>query len=311
MRPLIFWCLLVPCHAISAQIPNRCERSPELSALASNAREAELNAGWQKLVNLGSQAIKLCPQEATGYRWLGVAYLRTGITFPAVRALRASLKFSDDATTHLRLAEAYFVLNQHQFFKEEIAAAKAKNPADADAYYVDGRFLFQTRKLFAEAAEQFRQALSRDPNHVKALSYLALSLKNMQQDAEAERLLQKSIQLNDAQNGSFFLPYQTLASLYLEQNRASEALPYIQRAVKMAPGVAENQFLLGKVALAQKDAKTAESALHAAAALDEALIEARYLLARIYQTRGDSSAANRELEKFKELKDFYGTRRLR
>ena len=311
LRTLISLWFLLPWQAISAPIPYSCAPSPELSALASSARDAEMSGGWQMLEDLGARAVNLCPQDGEGYRWLGLAYLRRGVTFAAVRAFRAALLPSDDATTHLRLAEAYFVLNQHKFFAEEIAAAKSKNPNDAEAYYVDGRFLFQTKNLFAEAAEQFRQALSRDPKHFKALSYLALSLKNMQQDAEAEQQLRKGIQANDARNGSFFLPYQALASLYLEQNRAGEALPYIQRAVKMAPGVAENQFLLAKIALAQKDEKTAESALRTAVTLDEALVEARYLLARIYQGRGDSSSANRELEKFKELKEIYGTRRLR
>ena len=311
LRPLVFWWFIWTGQAIPAPIPYACERSPELSALASGARDAEMSGGWQMLEDLGARAVKLCPQVGEGYHWLGLAHLRRGGTFAAVRAFRAALIHGDDATTHLRLAEAYFVLNQHQFFAEEIAAAKSKNPTDAEAYYVEGRFLFQTKNLFAEATEQFRQALSRDPQHIKALSYLALSLKNMQQDAEAEQQLQKGIQVNDERNGSFFLPYQALASLYLEQNRAGEALSYIQRAVKMAPSVAENQFLLGKVGLAQNDGKTAESALRTAMALDESLIEARYLLARIYQGRGDSAAANRELEKFKELKEIYGTRRLR
>ena len=311
LRPLVLCCLYFPCQAIPAPNPHPCERSLELSAMASGAQRAEMGGGWRTLESLGVQAVKLCPQEGNGYRWLGLAYLRRGVTFASVRAFRAALLYGDDATTHLRLAEAYFVLNQHQFFAEEIAAAKSKTPNDAEAYYVEGRFLFQTRNLYPEAAEQFRQALARDPKHIKALSYLALSLKAMQQDSEAEQMLQKSIQVNDAQNGSFFLPYQALASLYLEQDRAGDALPYVERAVKMTPGVAENQFLLGKVALARSDTKTAESALRVAIALDESLIEARYLLARLYQGRGDSAAANRELEKFKELKEIYGTRRLR
>ena len=60
---------------------------------------------------------------------VGVSLLRQGSTFASVRALRRALASGDQAA-HLPLAEAYFVLNQHRFFAEEIAQAKAANPSD-------------------------------------------------------------------------------------------------------------------------------------------------------------------------------------
>ena len=99
--------------AFAAPIPYACQVPPELSALASVARDAENSGGWQKLEDLSKQAVNVCPLDGAGYRWLGLSYLRRGVTFAAVPAFRASLMHSDGAGTHLRLAEAYFVLNQH------------------------------------------------------------------------------------------------------------------------------------------------------------------------------------------------------
>ncbi|MBA3442880.1 MAG: tetratricopeptide repeat protein, partial [Pyrinomonadaceae bacterium] len=282
----------------------------EFILLKDKMRAATMTGQWQQLENLGTEAIRLCPSSSDGYHGLGLSYLRRGGTFAAVRHFRQALLRGDTPNIHLRLAEAYFVLNQHKFFAEEIAAAKAVNPDDPEPYYVAGRFLFQAKNELNSAAEEFRQALARDPEHFKARCYLGLSLKNMQHDTEAEQQFLKAIQLIDAKRVSFYLPYQALASFYLERNRVAEARPLIQRAVEMQSDVAANQFLLGKIAWMQKDEEVAVRALRTAISLDEAFIEARYLLAKIHQTRGDRDAARQELKNFEVSKELYGKGRL-
>ncbi len=233
---------------------------------------------------------------------VGISLLRQGSTFASVRALRRALVNGEQAA-HLSLAEAYFVLNQHRFFAEEIAQAKAANPLDPEPYYVNGRYLFQTASNFDAASQEFEQALSRNPNHVKARCYLGIALRNMQRTAEAEPHLLK------ASNSTFYLPYQTLASLYLQQDRADAAATVIERAVAMAPNIPLNQFLLGKAKWAQKKAPEAIAALNKAIALDEAFLEAHYLLARVLEAQGDTAGAQLRLAKFKSLRETYGVGR--
>ncbi|MEJ7708747.1 MAG: hypothetical protein WKF84_02560 [Pyrinomonadaceae bacterium] len=50
------------------------------------------------------------------------------------------------------------------------------------------------------------------PNISKLAAIWASALKNMQHDTEAEQQLLKAIQLIDAKQVSFYLPYQALAS---------------------------------------------------------------------------------------------------
>ena len=239
----------------------------------------------------------------------GVSLLRQGSTFASIRAFRRALA-SGDARAHLPLAEAYFLLNQHKFFEEEIAQAKSSRPSDAEPYYVAGRYLFQTTSRFDDASREFEQALLRDPNHIKARCYLGISLKNTQKTAEAETQLLKAVELLEAAKSSFYLPYQTIASLYLEMGREDEAAAAIKKAVAMAPNVALNQFLLGKIAWTQKNGPAAIASLRTAISLDEAFLEAHYLLARILETQGDSAGASQQIAEFKALKEVYGVGRL-
>ncbi len=246
----------------------------------------------------------LCAEPSSDFAQ-GVALLGRGTPFAAVRALRRALA-EGDTRAHLALAQAYFVLNQHKFFREEIAEAKRSKPADAEAYYVEGRFLFQNEGKFDAAAGQFREALLRDPNHIKALCYLGISLMNMQQPAEAEVQLLKASERIEPQKSSFYLPYQTLASLYIQQGQADKAAASVDRALALAPQVALNQFLLGKIAWAQNKPAVAIPALQAAIALDDAFVEAHYLLARILKSQGNTAAAEQQLAQFKALRETYG-----
>lgn len=241
---------------------------------------------------------------------LGVRQLRSGSTFAAVRTLRQALK-DGNARAHLYLAEAYFVLNQHALFVTEIAAAKTTSPADPEPYYIEGRFAFQIEASPQTAANFFEQALARDPGHIKAQYYAGVALRSMQKMDEAEVHLKKAMQLADARSVSFYLPYQTLAEQLLDAGRIEEAEGYIKAAVRMAPEVALNQFLLGKIMSAQSHPAEAIAALRTTVQLDEAFLEARYMLARILEKQGDAAGSKQQFAEFQALKDIYGAGRLR
>jgi tetratricopeptide (TPR) repeat protein len=263
-------------------------------------------AKWQQVESLSLELTQVCPDSALGYYWLGVAFLRQERTFAAVRSLRRALQRSSDGPTHLALAEAYFLLRQHRFFDEEIDAAIAEAPQDPEPYYVAGRYSYQVEERFDIAAGYFKKALALNPRHYKASTYLALSLQGMNRTQEAEARFLETIQIVDLEKARFDLPFQLLASFYLEHGRPGEALPLIQRAVGISPDSATDHLILGKVAWALGDATTAINALEKALALDDDVVEARYSLAQIYKARGEPAKAERELEAFEALKELYG-----
>jgi len=250
-------------------------------------------------------ATTLRSQDASKSLANGVQSLRQGRTFVAIKALRSALA-EGDLRAHLPLAEAYFVLNQRKLFKEEIALAKAAFPLDPEAFYVEGRYRFQVEKDVETAAKQFQLALVRSADHYKALCYLGICLREMRKEEEAEPLLLKSVQLAEQSKSSFYLPYQSLAEYYLQLNRLEEAESMIGKAVALAPRVAMNQFLLGKVAWAAKKNDVAMASLNAAIKIDPAFLQAYYLLSRVLSAMGDKDGANRRLTEFQTLKDIYG-----
>ncbi|MBC7926845.1 MAG: hypothetical protein H7039_14430 [Bryobacteraceae bacterium] len=252
--------------------------------------------------------------DSPDYLTLGVKQLRTGATFAAARTLRLAVNQGDDRA-HLYLASAYFVLNQHQLFATEIAAAKIAAPSDPEPWYVEGRYLFEAHGRREAAVAQFQHALSKDPEHIKSRCYLGIAFREMHLAKEAEQQLVQAIQLAESRKLRFYLPYQTLAEQLLDLNRLDEAKGYIESAVRIAPEVALNHFLLGKIAWAQSNASHSNS-LQAIAALrktieiDEAFIEARYLLARILNKQGDVAGSAEQLKEFSALKEIFGAGRL-
>ena len=241
---------------------------------------------------------------------VGVRQLREGATFAAVGALREALK-QGDPRAHVVLASAYFVLNQRALFAKEVAAAKSAFPSDPEPYYIEGRYLSEVEDRQEAAIVQFEQALARNPQHVKARCHLGIAFRSMQRASDAEEHLLKAIQLIEARKLSFYLPYQTLSSQYLEFGRIDEAERYIKAAVAMAPEVPLNQFLLGKITEAQGRSAEAITALRTTIRLDEAFLEARYLLAAILRKQGDATGSRQQLAEFTRLKDIYGAGRLR
>jgi tetratricopeptide (TPR) repeat protein len=249
-------------------------------------------------------------EDGTDLLTLGVKQLRSGSTFAAARTLRQAVK-EGNPRAHLFLAEAYFVLNQHALFAAEITAAKAAAPNQAEPYYIEGRHTLLIEGNAQAAVEQFKLALSREPEHIKAQCYLGIALRNLQRPAEAEEHLKKAIQLAEAGKVPFYLPYQTLAEQYLEQGNSTEAERCIKVAVKLSPDVALNQFLLAKIMSARSEPVEAVAALRATIQLDEAFLEARYLLARILEKQGDTIGSKQEFAQFQALKEVYGAGRLR
>ena len=248
--------------------------------------------------------------DATDLLTLGVRQLRSGSAFAAARTLREAVT-KGNPRAHLFLAEAYFVLNQHALFAAEIAAAKAAAPTQAEPHYVEGRHTLLIDGDAQAAVEQFKLALSREPEHIKAQCYLGIALRSLHRPSEAEEHLKKAVQLAESANVPFYLPYQTLAEYYLEQGNVTEAERSIKAAVKLSPEVALNQFLLGKIMLARSEPAQAVAALRATIQLDEAFLEARYLLARILEKQGDAIGSKQEFAQFQALKEVYGAGRLR
>lgn len=115
-----------------------------------------------------------------------------------------------------------------------------------------GHLLFE-RGRFAEAGEQFRQALGSDPNDPTAKSWLALCLLEERKLEEATRLAEESVHAAPDDEFSHY----ALARTLWARRRPREALACVREAIRLQPYDAGNFALESQVHLDLRDWKSA------------------------------------------------------
>jgi tetratricopeptide (TPR) repeat protein len=291
-----------------AQSGAACVSSEELRTLPGEVQALASGARWEDLSRMTSRLVLRCPQYAPARYWLGVAQLRLGHTFASIRELRRALELADTPGTHMLLAEAYLMLNQRTFFKEEIAAVFERAPQLAGAHYLAGLYYYLVENNWEEGVKHFQAELTHDAGHFQALCYLGLCYQALGRKEQAEAAFLKAIEAADREKIGADLPLQLLAALYLDDSRDAAALPYAKRAAALSPTSAKNRFLLGKAAWGVGDQAAAIAALEAAVQLDPTLTDAHYLLGRIYAIRGEDAKAREQVLLFQQCKELYGTK---
>jgi tetratricopeptide (TPR) repeat protein len=154
-----------------------------------------------------------------------------------------------------------------QDVKEAIAKfeiAVRDYPAEANVHFRFGAFLTQQEP--DRGITEIQKTLALDPEHVPALV--------------------------------------GLATIYTKRDELPEALEYSKRAVKAGPEDFSTHLELGRVLLAMDRAKEAAPELENAVRLSPAGPEARFSLAAAYSRLGRKADAQREQEEFKRLTKF-------
>jgi tetratricopeptide (TPR) repeat protein len=175
------------------------------------------------------------------------------------------------------------------------------DPLSAEEHSNLGR-IYQSQGKFDLAAQQYRDALKKDPKLLPALLLLGDLSFQTKKYSEAESAYQKAIKLQP-ENGDI---YNNLCWVYLEQNvRIDKAEELIRTAITVAPEHRAYYLdTMGMVLLRRGRIAESITALKEAAALlpkDNAayLVETYVHLAEAYRTAGDTATA-REAEQSAE-----------
>ena len=297
-------CLLVAGYLFVGDLRSigLCEENASETKFKSQASSAR----WNELERFARVVVGACPSSARGHYWLGIALFNHGRTFAAANALRQSLAHADGAATHLALAQAYFLLNQRAFFHEEIAAAKALAPLSPDPFYWLGRYYYEQEARPDLAEEPLKQAVQLNPQHVAALTLLALCFEERHEDQAAEEMLLRAVRTAGLGRVSSDLPFRTLAIFYLDRERPQDALPYIRRAAAIDPNSAENAYVLGKISWKLNDLPAASAALIKAVSLDADNSNSHYILGQVYKAQREPTKSAVEMGAFHRLEQLYG-----
>ena len=150
------------------------------------------------------------------------------------------------------------------------AAVKA-NPQEPNVHFGLG-YLLWTQKIYPEAATEFQAELANDPNHVQAMMYLGDTYIQMNQQAMATPLLEKTIKLDPSQS----LAHLDLGIIYSDAGQNDLALHELTLAEKLKPEEVNVHWRLGRLYRAMGKKEEAKAEFDKASTLNKAADEELY-----------------------------------
>jgi tetratricopeptide (TPR) repeat protein len=169
---------------------------------------------------------------------------------------------AESAEADMLAGEAEDEMQNHGAAIEQFRAAVKADPREPNVHFGLG-YLLWTQNQFEEAAQQFAAELANVPEHAQALAFLA--------------------------------------DCYMQLNRSGEAMPLIQKALRIDPNAPRAHLDLG---ILYADAGRHEEAIRefkTAARLSPSDPNPHWRLARLYQAMGNKAEANLEFQKTSAL----------
>ncbi len=194
------------------------------------------------------------------------------------------------------LAQSCLWSKDYACAQEEFRQILQTDPESASAHILSGEALDGLGKT-SEAIEEFRLAAKiapREPSVHFGIGFLHWKL-HQYDDAEKEFQAELANDPNQAQALAY------LGDIEWKNNHPEKALELLNRAVQSRIDIRLAYVDLGAVYTQQKKYDEAVAALLHAVELDPAQADAHYRLGRLYQALGNTAAAQKELEKVREL----------
>ena len=161
--------------------------------------------------------------------------------------------------------------------------------------------LYYTKSLFLAARPELETAMYLNPAYMPAFLFLGLTLEEVGDEKSTVANYRKAIELSATQHNGREMPYLYLGRFYYRRDRFDDGLPLLEKAAEINPGSGEAWLELGKTLHGLKRDSEAIAALERSSAAEARDPEPHYLLFRILESQGQEQAAQRELQRFKEL----------
>jgi tetratricopeptide (TPR) repeat protein len=185
-----------------------------------------------------------------------------------------------------------------------LRVALGMEPNNTDVLYSLGRCLY-TKSLFSDAEKVYLRVLALDPAHLKAEENLGLTLDAQDDPQQAEKALRTAAQWARERGLQDPWPYLDLGVLLLDQARAAEAQPFLERAVELGPKSAPAHEKLGIALVANGNSARGIRELQLAIGLAPNDPKFHFELGRAYRDAGLKDQAHAEFEISRTL---YGDR---
>lgn len=235
------------------------------------------------------------PESADGLYMLGYVLNREDNPAESLQAYTKAARLKTPKSDDLKIvATDYVLLNDYPDAIKWMRQAIDFDPRNESAWYGLGR-CYYSQSSFREAEQAFQYALKLDPADLRAEVNLALTLEMLNEPAKADSEYRSAIALASADPHSDQWPYLDYGSFLLEQAKADEAIPLLQKAIAIAPQCADCHGKLGRALQAKGENHAAVAELEKAVALDPKSAQLHYALGHAYQAAGMTAEAKKEL----------------
>lgn len=233
-----------------------------------------------------NKELQFQPPDAYSLYYLGRIRLEAGQRGQAIAFFEQSLEAGEVLDVRQRLASGYLALNLVDEAIQFLEASVRVRPEDGGLHYLLGRGYQRKGKAGPARAEM--DAATRWKNKTRASMESLTRLRSaLAKHNEADAIAVTS-ELGDSQDPDVLLAAAiTLGQAGLHQ----EALPFLEKTVRLRTDLPEAHYDLGRAYLALKDTQRAQPELQRAAELKPGFYEAEVLLGTLLADAGDSEQA--------------------
>ena len=162
---------------------------------------------------------------------------------------------AESAEADMLAGEASDEMNDHANATQLFRAAVKANPKEPNVHFGLG-YLLWTQSEYEEAAQEFQAELTNVPDHTQALTYLADANIKMNHPEVALPLIEKAIRINPGMQ----LAHLDLGILYADAGRREDALRELKVAAKISPDDVNVHWRLARLyqAMGRKNEATLE-----------------------------------------------------
>jgi tetratricopeptide (TPR) repeat protein len=210
-------------------------------------------------------------------------------------------KYRDPSAFDLKIiALDYLLFGSYTDADKWLTKSLEWNPSDPQAWYYLGLTKYNKNR-FEDAVGALKKCLDLDPGNINAEDNLGLSYTGLGRTEDAIAAFQKAIDLQSNPLNKKPGPFLNLGILLLAQNRAAEALPYLQKAVEISPAGSKAHQQLGKAYSVLDRLPEAQAELEKAVDIDPQSAPLHFMLGQIYRKEGFSEKAKIEFDRTASL----------
>ena len=298
--------LCLQAHFVQSQTIQPGQVAQSLDALAQArsylARDMLAAAETQVRGYLAAHA-----ESAEAHFLLGYILFRETKARESLAEYTAGAKYRTPSATDLRVVGAdYVVLSDFPDADTWFTKSTVMEPANVLGWYYLGRTKYNENR-FEEALSAFKNCLKLEPMHLKAQDNLGLTLQGLGRYDEAEQAFQTALSWQANAPDKDPWPSIDMGSLQLETNHPDKAVPFLERAIVIAPNSPKAHQQLGKACLALRQFSKAEVELEKAVKLAPDSAPAHYILGQLYQKQGQPEKAKLEFARYSKLNGAHST----